>query len=110
MSEHDLPRQPVPLGSRTVYVRELGYYEAEEIHATAGDAEGKKERRGIAIILALCIASLENEDGTPAFTLPEFKRLGKVDTLKLQDAVLKAQGMDLAEGEGKPQGDPEGND
>jgi hypothetical protein len=108
MSEHDLPRQPVKLGSRTVYVRELGYYEAEEIHSTAGESEKNANRRGIAIILAMCVASLENKDGTPAFTLAEFKRLGKADTLKLQDAVLKAQGMDLSEGEGQT-GDPEGN-
>lgn len=82
----------------TYYVRELGYYEFQEINQEAVRAYPDKkdsERRGLKVLHDTAVASIEDKDGNQAFTLATWKRLPKEPASVLTNAAMKAQGIDL---------------
>lgn len=105
----------------TYYVRELGYYEFQEINQEAARAypeKQDKERRGLKVMHDIAVASIEDKQGNPAFTLITWKRLPKEPANTLTDAAMRAQGIDLerarqaaeaAEDSDEEQGNTEGN-
>lgn len=102
----------------TYYVRELGYYEFQEINQEAAlaypDAKDS-ERRGLKVLHDTAVAAIEDKSGNPAFTLATWKRLPKEPASELTNAAMKAQGIDLqkareeADEEEAAPGDNEGN-
>jgi hypothetical protein len=104
----------------TYYVRELGYYEFQELNQDAARVYPEKSdtnRRGLKVMHETAVASIEDKDGNPAFTLSTWKRLPKEPAKILTNAAMKAQGIDLQkaaeEAEDEPaensQGDSAGN-
>lgn len=98
----------------TYYVRELGYYEFQELNQEAARVYPDKadsERRGLKVLHDTAIAAIEDKEGNSAFTLATWKRLPKDPATVLTHAAMKAQGIDLlkASEEEPPQGDSEGN-
>lgn len=104
----------------TYYIRELGYYEFQELNQEATRAYPDKtdsERRGLKVLHDTAVASIEDKDGNPAFTLVTWKRLPKEPATELTNAAMKAQGIDLQKAREEvaeatseaAQGDSEGN-
>jgi hypothetical protein len=100
----------------TYYIRELGYYEFQEINQEAVRAYPDKtdsERRGLQVLHCTSVAAIEDKEGKSVFTLDTWKRLPKDPATVLTNAAMKAQGIDLqkaAEEAGEPaQEDPAGN-
>lgn len=101
----------------TYYVRELGYYEFQEINqeaALAYPSPKDKERRGLKVMYDTAVAAIEDKDGNPAFSLQAWRRLPKAPATELTTAAMKAQGIDLDKAdeessEETPKEDAEGN-
>lgn len=100
----------------TYYVRELGYYEFQEINQEAALTFPEKddnERRGLKVLHDTAVAAIEDKDGNPAFTAVTWKRLPKEPAMALTNAAMRAQGFDLQksseEAEETAKEDPEGN-
>lgn len=102
----------------TYYIRELGYYEFQELNQEAAKAFPDKtdsERRGLKVLHDTAVASIEDKDGHPVFTLDSWKRLPREPATVLTNAAMKAQGIDLqkasdeASKEESSAGDSEGN-
>lgn len=79
----------------TYYIRELGYLEFDELEKAARTGAKDKDQAGIAVLNATVIASVEEEDGTPAFTAETWKRVRKQVFFKIGKAAMKAQGLDV---------------
>lgn len=90
-------REPVDVtvGGKTVtfWVRELGYLEFQEITQSAGRDLLTKEERGLAIIHALCVASIQTKEGEPAFTEKEWKCEPKAVINTLLPEVTRVNGL-----------------
>lgn len=100
--------------SVTFYIRELGYYEFQEINQEAARAfpgEADKDRRGMKVLHDTAVAAIEDKDGNPAFTSQTWKRLPREPAEVLTKAAMKAQGIDLerAQKEAQPDEDDRGN-
>lgn len=101
----------------TYYIRELGYYEFQEINQEAALAypdKKDKERRGLKVMYDTAVAAIEDKEGNPVFTVQTWKRLPKEPATVLTTAAMKAQGIDLDKAdkesaEEAPKEDPEGN-
>ena len=80
------------------YAKELGYIHFQELCAAR-----YPEPRGVHILNAVAIASLETEDGKPAFTLDTWRSAPKSVAEPLSKAAMKAQGIedDAATGSGE---------
>lgn len=103
----------------TYYIRELGYYEFQELNREAAqvypDAKDS-DRRGLKVLHDTAVASIEDKDGKPVFTIDTWKRLPKDPATVLTNAAMKAQGIDLQKAaddaeeaaEAAAQGDDEG--
>lgn len=82
----------------TYYVRELGYYEFQEINQEAVRAYPDKkdsEQRGLKVLHETAVASIESSEGKQVFTMETWKRLPKEPAKVLTNAAMKAQGIDL---------------
>jgi len=82
----------------TYYVRELGYYEFQELNQDAAKAypdESDSNRRGLKVLHDTAVAAIENKEGKPVFTHSTWKRLPKEPATVLTNAAMKAQGIDL---------------
>lgn len=82
----------------TYYIRELGYYEFQELNQEAVRAYPDKtdrEQRGLKVLHGTAVASIEDKDGNRVFTLDTWKRLPKEPATVLTNAAMKAQGIDL---------------
>jgi hypothetical protein len=82
----------------TYYVRELGYYEFQELNQEAAKAfpdKSDSERRGLKVLHETAVASIEDKDGKPVFTLETWRRLPREPATVLTNAAMKAQGIDL---------------
>lgn len=82
----------------TFYVRELGYYEFQELNQEAARTypdTKDSERRGLKVLHDTAVAAIEDKEGNPAFTHATWKRLPKEPATELTNAVMKAQGIDL---------------
>jgi hypothetical protein len=80
----------------TYYIRELGYYEFQEINQDAAlEYPSNKERRGLSVLHRTAVAAIEDEDGNPVFTPTAWKRLKKEPATELTYKVMLAQGIDL---------------
>jgi hypothetical protein len=92
-------REPITIETgetkRTYYIRELGYLEFDELEKTVRGAAPDKERAGIAVLNATVIASVEEEDGTAAFTAETWKCVRKEVFFKIGKAAMKMQGLDV---------------
>lgn len=101
--QFDTERQRITLshkGKTYVYfVRELGYFEFQElrdlVQARAGESERERTARGMALMRAVTAAATELEDGSPAFDERTLKKLPKALAEPLSDAAMKAQGIDM---------------
>jgi len=101
----------------TYYIRELGYYEFQELNQEASRTYPEKadsERRGLKVLHDTAVASIEDKDGNQAFTNLTWKRLPKDPATVLTNAAMKAQGIDLQTDseeseETASEGTPEGN-
>jgi hypothetical protein len=101
----------------TYYIRELGYYEFQELNQEAAKAfpdKSDSERRGLKVLHDTAVASIEDKDGKQVFTLNAWKRLPKEPATLLTNAAMKAQGIDLQKAseesaEEAVEGDSEGN-
>lgn len=103
MSEADTDRRKITVthkGKATdYYARELGYFEFQDVeagldHMPAG-TESEKNRRGMALMRAVTVASIERPDGAPAFTSSALSKLHKDVAKPLADAAMLAQGIDM---------------
>lgn len=84
----------------TYYIRELGYYEFQELNQEATRAYPDKadhERRGLKVLHDTAVAAIEDKDGKRVFTVEKWKRLPKEPATLLTNAAMKAQGIDLQE-------------
>lgn len=92
-------REPITVQTgektRTYYIRELGYLEFDELEKRARTGVVEKELAGIAVLNATVLASVEEEDGTAAFTIETWKRVRKQVFFKIGKAAMKAQGLDV---------------
>jgi uncharacterized protein YdgA (DUF945 family) len=82
----------------TYYIRELGYYEFQELNQEAVRVypdKGDSDRRGLKVLHDTAVASIEDKDGKPVFTIDTWKRLPKEPATLLTNAAMKAQGIDL---------------
>lgn len=82
----------------TYYVRELGYYEFQEINQEAARAHPDKadnERRGLKVLHDTAVAAIEDKEGNAVFTNVTWRRLPKEPATVLTNAAMKAQGIDL---------------
>lgn len=82
----------------TYYIRELGYYEFQEINQEAVKSYPDKtdsERRGLKVLHDTAVSSIEDKDGKQVFTVATWKRLPKEPATVLTNAAMKAQGIDL---------------
>src|SRR5687767_12212346 len=103
MSEADTERHKVTVthkGKTTdYYARELGYFEFQDVEASLdhmpGRTESENNKRGIALMRAVTVASIEREDGTPALTNSTLSKLHKDVAKPLSDAAMLAQGIDM---------------
>lgn len=119
MSEADTERTKVPVTHRgkeqVYYARELGYFEFQELEEQLDHMPEKtqadKNRRGLALMKLITVASVETEDGTAVLTQETLRKLHKDVARPLSDAAMKAQGIDMekirkeaieAEASGKP--------
>jgi hypothetical protein len=101
----------------TYYIRELGYYEFQEINQEAVKSYPDKtdsERRGLQVLHDTAVAAIEDKDGKQVFTVATWKRLPKEPATVLTKAAMKAQGIDLEKpreeaGEESSQEDDSGN-
>lgn len=119
--EFDTDRQVVTVTHKgkeaTYYIRELGYYEFQELNQEAARLFPDKkdsERRGLKVLHDTAVASIEDKEGKPVFTIATWKRLPKDPATVLTNAAMKAQGIDLqkaSEEASKEElsGDSEGN-
>lgn len=80
--------------SHTFFLRELGYLHFLEINRSAG-AGLSKEDRGFAIMEAVALASIEEDDGKPSYTAEEWRNERKEVVAPLSKAAMKAQGIDI---------------
>lgn len=76
----------------SVIVRELPYQRFLDINNGVGLPE---DGRGAAVMRALCVAALEEADGTKSFTDESFAEEPMSAQKALHRAVLKAHGVDL---------------
>lgn len=101
MSDHfDTERTPVDVtyrgDKRSYFIRELGYYEFQEINRKAvADFPDDKELRGLQILDTVALEAIENEDRTAAFDLAAWRRLPIGPAKQLTHAAMLAQGIDL---------------
>ena len=82
----------------TYYIRELGYYEFQEINDQAVRAfpdKNDKSLRGLKVLHDTAVAAIEDKEGNPAFTMVTWKRLPEDPATVLTNAAMKAQGIDL---------------
>lgn len=82
----------------TYYVRELGYYEFQDINHEAVRSypdQKDNEQRGLKVLHQIAVASIEDKDGNPVFTMGTWKRLPKEPASVLTNAAMRAQGIDL---------------
>lgn len=96
----------------TYYVRELGYYEFQEINQEAVRAYPDKkdsELRGLKVLHDTAVASIEDREGRSVFTAVTWKRLPKEPATLLTNAAMKAQGIDLQKAREETPGDDTGN-
>ena len=95
MSKYTIRHEvPVSIGGKdhTVIVRELPYQQFIDINNGVGlPVEG----RGPAVTRALCVAALEEADGSKSFTDDTFNEEPMSAQKELYRAVLKAHGVDL---------------
>ena len=88
-------RHPVDLTykgkSYRFYARELGYMHFQELCSAK-----YPEPRGVHILNAVVLASVETEDGKPAFTAQTWRDAPKAIAEPLSAAAMKAQGIDDA--------------
>lgn len=100
MSRHfETLRQALTVRARgqehTFYIRELGFLQFHEIQRKAG-ASLKGADRGLAIMEAIALAAVEEEDGTPSYkTADEWRSEIKEVVDALSKPIMKAQGIDL---------------
>lgn len=115
-TQFDTERLVVPVTHKgktvTYYVRELGYYEFQEVNqdVVIEQPNADTERRGLAVLHRTAVATIEDREGNPAFTLQTWKRLPKGPAKVLTNAVMKAQGMDLEEAREEASEEPEKED
>lgn len=109
-------REPITIrtgeNTHTYYIRELGYLEFDELEKAARAGLADKEHAGIAVLNATVLASVEEEDGTAAFTMDTWKRVRKEVFFKIGKAAMKAQGLDVDAAKSEPpmsQEEAEGN-
>lgn len=103
MSEADTERAKVAVTHRgkehIYYARELGYFEfqelEEQIDHMPGKTEDEKNKRGLALMKLITVASIESEDGTAALTQEKLRKLHKDLARPLADAAMLAQGIDM---------------
>lgn len=103
MSEHDTERQKVSVEHRgkklEYFARELGYFEFQELEEQISEMPDKtdvqKNKRGLALMKLVTVASIENEDGNPALTMDSLRKLHRDIARPLSDAAMKAQGIDM---------------
>lgn len=117
--DFDTERHPVTVAHKgkevTYYIRELGYYEFQEINQEAALAYPDKkdnERRGLKVLHDTAVVAIEDKEGNPVFTTETWKRLPKEPATVLTNAAMKAQGIDLqkaAEAAEEGEEDAEGN-
>lgn len=97
-SEFDTERYPVTVSHKgkeiTFFARQMGYFEFHEMHQSFSSIEDP-QKRGIELMMAVSLASLETTDGKPAFTVEKLKRLPKEIVEPLMNAAMKAQGIDM---------------
>jgi hypothetical protein len=101
----------------TYYIRELGYYEFQELNQEAARLYPDKkdgEHRGLKVLHDTAVAAIEDKEGKPVFTHATWKRLPKEPATVLTHATMKAQGIDLQKAaeeaaEESPPGDDSGN-
>lgn len=95
----DRERHPVDVThkgqSYRFYARELGYIHFQELCSAK-----YPEPRGVHILNAVAVASIETEDGKPAFTLQTWRDAPKSVAEPLSQAAMKAQGIEDEKGEG----------
>jgi hypothetical protein len=94
----------------TYYIRELGYYEFQELNREAAQAypdSDDSDRRGLKVLHDTAVAAIEDKAGSRVFTLETWKRLPKEPATVLTNAAMKAQGIDLqkASDEASPEAD-----
>jgi hypothetical protein len=98
MSKFFNVRTPVPIRigdqSHTFYIRELGYLHFMEMNARSGP-EMSRNDRGLALMKAVCLAAIEEEDGTLSYTEEEWNQELRQVVTTLSKAAMKAQGVDL---------------
>lgn len=103
MAESDTERQRVTVTHKgkehTYWVRELGYFEFQEVQELLGDMPDKtdkdKSRRGMEMMKAITVACAENEVGEQALDNRSLKKLPREIAEPLTDAAMKAQGIDM---------------
>lgn len=103
MSECDTERHKVTVTHKEktthYYARELGYFEFQDVEASLDHmpsrTEAEKNRRGMALMRAVTVASIELENGKPALTNEVLSKLHKDVAKPLSDAAMLAQGIDM---------------
>jgi hypothetical protein len=97
-TEFDTERTPVTVTHKgkesTFYARQMGYFEFHELNQSLSSIQDSN-KRGVELMKAVAVASLETKDGKPAFTAERITRLPKEIVEPLTNAAMKAQGIDM---------------
>jgi hypothetical protein len=83
--------------THTFFIRELGYMRLIEMNAAIGVGM-ERSARGLAIMKAICLAAIEEEDGTLSYTEEEWRDEVRDAVTQLSRAAMKAQHLDLDKG------------
>jgi hypothetical protein len=81
--------------AHTFYIRELGYLRFMEMNAKTGGPDTPRDERGLALMKAVCLAAIEEEDGTLSYTEDDWQNELQEVVRTLSRAAMKAQGVDL---------------
>jgi hypothetical protein len=87
---------PITVGDQThtFYIRELGYLRFMEMNSSIG-SDLERSDRGLALMNAVCLAAIEEEDGSLSYTEDTWRDELKEVVRTLSTAAMKAQGVDL---------------
>lgn len=101
MSKFKTPREPLTVTFRgesyTYYIRELPYAQRQELLKRARTSEVDPEETGLAVIRAIVLESVEEEDGEKAYTSESWAQEYREVVTEVSKAALLAQGLDLKE-------------
>lgn len=99
----DRERHPVDVThkgqSYRFYARELGYIHFQELSRAK-----YPDPRDIHLMSAVVVASVEKEDGKPAFTFQTWRDAPQVVVEVVLSAAMKAQGLEYSKEEPPPEG------